>query len=154
MVSRDDQSAIAMRRSLCEVAEQSTDLVAERYALEEVRDGLLARERDLSRRVAAAREDVAALEAEADAKTRRGHKIAAEVEAIRHETRTHERECSENVIRTEEYGRRADAVSVTLRAHLDGGEAVQDTLCSVRDSIVRMDRKLVFAERKRGGADQ
>jgi len=146
------RALIDLRRRICDAAERLAELETERFALEELCDGLEAKQRDLERRVARAGEEQSELASEREAKQQRALDLALEADGVRKEILTLEGECSDRELSTKDLSAEAGALLEQLTRFRDGGEAVEAELRSVRDTIARMDRKLGCAERKRGAA--
>jgi chromosome segregation ATPase len=145
----EGRALIDLRRRICDAAERVAALETERFALEELCDGLEAKQRDLERRVTGVAREQAELESEREARRARAQELALEADGVRKEILTLEGECSDRTLRAEDLSAEAKAVLDKLRGYRAGGEAVEAELRSVRDTIARMDRKLGCAERKR-----
>jgi len=138
---------VELRRRIGEAADRISRLDRERYGLEEVRDGLEARERDVARRLAALEQENRALRREIDARAARATEIAAEVRKLAQETGELERQAEDSALRLGDLSRECDRVAEALRAQLDDHFLAEQRLDAVRDVIARVARKLSAAER-------
>lgn len=141
--------AVATRQRICEAAQRIVELDGERYALEEARDGLEARARDLERRLVEARAEATGLEDELAVRRQRDRELAGQIEGIRLEIGGLEREAAEATVRAREIVRETERVAGELRRRRAGTAALEAELRVLCETVARMDRKLDSAERRR-----
>jgi len=147
-----DREPLELRSRILDASERLAELETERFALEELCDGLEAKERDLERRIAGFGGEEKEQRGEIETKEQRAQALMAEADAVRRETISLERECTDRALRIKDLEKEATALADRLRSHRDEGEAVEGKLQAMRDRIARMDRKLDSAERKRAVA--
>jgi chromosome segregation ATPase len=145
---------IQIRRRISEAAARIAKLDAERYALEELRDGLDARERDLARTAAAVQSACEELRTGIEAKDQRRAEIAAEITSLRRGTTTLERRASDCELRVQDLSREAEDLTSVLYTRREDNAAAEEKLQSVGDAIARVARKLSSAERLRALDDE
>lgn len=142
------ETATELRRSLSETAESASQLDAERYALEEIRDDLEAKERDLSLQLSSAMSATAELTSEVATERNALGKIEGELEAVLLESAALQRQCASRELQLNTLDREASALNRELGSVRTDVSSAGTALTGIHESVCRIDRKLVFTEKK------
>jgi chromosome segregation ATPase len=143
-----ERTPTELRQSLCDTAESTSHLDAERYALEEIRDDLEVRERNLAQHLSSAMRENTELATQVESKRQALDDVEAELDAIARETLALEQRYASNELRLSEMEREASTLDKELGSVRADVSSAGTALDSVHDSIVRIDRKLLFTEEK------
>jgi chromosome segregation ATPase len=144
-----DRSAAALRGAICRAAERLGALEAERCALADLRDNAEMYRRDLEGRLAEARRALARMQAAVDACHRRTAELQAEAGAAAQENQALERRQLTLVRRLDALTAEADALAGEQRRRRDAAATIGSALEELCDTLVRIDEKIRFADRKR-----
>ena len=142
-------AAVELERRKHESCKRLDQLEEEQRALEEIRDALVSEERDLSQRLAIAREKRDNLAGKIDTMTRRTMEVGGKTEETKQEVAVLNRRLSENTEREQEMRGEIASVEKVLVAARNEIFHATDALETGRAALSRMDRKLSLNRLKR-----
>lgn len=141
-------SAAELRARLCAAVDRVQALEGERCALEEVRDSLVAKQRDLTRQLEPLRGETRQLEQELAAAQQRVAELEQEIATAETDGRLLERRSARALASARELAREADAIADELSDESVVVSADEVTAVEVGESIQRLGHKLSFQGRK------
>ncbi len=158
-IDRDDletgvEPTAPLRGELIRAAERLGALESERCALADARDNAEMHRRDLEGRLAETRRSLARMQAAVDACHRRAAELQAEAAGVDQENRALERRHQALIRRLDALTGEADALAAEQRRRRDAAAGIGNALEELCDTVVRIDEKIRFADRKREDAHQ
>lgn len=141
-------SAAELRARICAAMDRVQELEDERFALEEVRDSLFAKQRDLTRQLEPLRAEAQQLEQELEGAQQRLAELEQELATTEADARLLERRGARALASTRELSREADAIADELSDESTVASVDEVTALEVGESIQRIGHKLSFHGRK------